>query len=63
MSNIIMRDSMGYPLRLCILNDGTQMWIDTYEEFIGEYDRDLKLISVDIPFGNIVFPPQRGIEE
>ena len=30
-SNIIQYDNMGYPLRLCIMSDGTQAWIDTNE--------------------------------
>lgn len=30
-SNIIQYDDMGYPLRLCIMSDGTQAWIDTNE--------------------------------
>lgn len=31
-SNIIQFDDMGYPLRLCIMSDGDQRWVDTYEE-------------------------------
>lgn len=31
-SNVIQYDCMGYPLRLCIMSDGTQQWIDTQEE-------------------------------
>jgi len=30
-SNIIQYDDMGYPLRLCIMSDNTQAWIDTHE--------------------------------
>lgn len=30
-SNIIQYDDMGYPLRLCIMSDGKQEWIDTCE--------------------------------
>lgn len=30
-SNVIQYDSMGYPLRLVIMSDGSQMWIDSYE--------------------------------
>lgn len=30
-SNVIQYDDMGYPLRLCIMSDGTQAWIDTNE--------------------------------
>ena len=30
-SNVIQYDVMGYPLRLCIMSDGTQAWIDTSE--------------------------------
>ncbi|ETU62902.1 hypothetical protein [Enterococcus faecalis] len=30
-SNVIQFDEMGYPLRLCIMSDGKQCWIDTYE--------------------------------
>lgn len=30
-SNVIQFDEMGYPLRLCIMSDGKQRWIDTYE--------------------------------
>ncbi len=30
-SNIIQYDDMGYPLRLCIMSDGKQAWIDTNE--------------------------------
>ena len=30
-SNIIQYDDMGYPLRLCIMADGKQAWIDTNE--------------------------------
>ena len=31
-SNIIQYDDMGYPLRLVIINDKEQIWIDTCEE-------------------------------
>lgn len=31
-SNIIQFDDMGYPLRLCIMSDSNQMWVDTYEK-------------------------------
>lgn len=30
-SNVIQYDDMGYPLRLCIMSDGKQAWIDTNE--------------------------------
>ena len=30
-SNVIQYDVMGYPLRLCIMSDGKQEWIDTNE--------------------------------
>lgn len=30
-SNVIQFDVMGYPLRLCIMSDGTRIWIDTNE--------------------------------
>lgn len=38
-SNIVQHDDMGYPLRLVIINDKEQIWIDTYEE---EGDIELK---------------------
>lgn len=31
-SNVIQYDSMGYPLRLVILDDKEQIWLDSYEE-------------------------------
>lgn len=31
-SNVIQYDDMGYPLRLCIMSDSRQVWIDTDEE-------------------------------
>jgi hypothetical protein len=31
-SNIIQYDDMGYPLRLCIMDDGKQIWLDSYNE-------------------------------
>lgn len=31
-SNVIQFDDMGYPLRLVIVDDKEQIWIDTYEE-------------------------------
>ena len=31
-SNIIQYDSMGYPLRLCIMSNNEQMWIDTHQK-------------------------------
>lgn len=31
-SNVIQYDDMGYPLRLCIMSDHEQRWVDTYEE-------------------------------
>lgn len=31
-SNVIQYDDMGYPLRLVIINDKEQIWIDSYEE-------------------------------
>lgn len=31
-SNVIQFDEMGYPLRLCIMSDGDQAWLDTYEQ-------------------------------
>lgn len=30
-SNVIQYDDMGYPLRLCVMGDGKQAWIDTHE--------------------------------
>lgn len=30
-SNVIQYDVMGYPLRLVIMSDGEQIWLDTYE--------------------------------
>lgn len=30
-SNVIQFDDMGYPLRLCIMSDGKQEWLDTNE--------------------------------
>lgn len=31
-SNIVQYDGMGYPLRLCIMDDGEQIWLDSYDE-------------------------------
>ena len=31
-SNVIQFDNMGYPLRLVIMSDNEQIWLDTYEE-------------------------------
>lgn len=31
-SNVIQYDDMGYPLRLVIVDDKEQIWIDTCEE-------------------------------
>lgn len=31
-SNVIQYDHMGYPLRLVIINDKEQTWLDSYEE-------------------------------
>lgn len=31
-SNIVQYDDMGYPLRLCIMDDGEQIWLDSYDE-------------------------------
>lgn len=31
-SNIIQFDCMGYPLRLCIMSDNSQLWVDTIEQ-------------------------------
>lgn len=31
-SNIVQYDDMGYPLRLCIMDDGEQIWLDSYHE-------------------------------
>ena len=31
-SNVIQFDEMGYPLRLCIMSDRDQAWIDTQEQ-------------------------------
>lgn len=31
-SNVIQYDMMGYPLRLVIMSDGTQQWLDTLEK-------------------------------
>lgn len=31
-SNVIQYDGMGYPLRLVILDDKEQIWLDSYEE-------------------------------
>ncbi|MBL1228744.1 hypothetical protein IW492_05795 [Enterococcus sp. BWB1-3] len=30
-SNVIQYDEMGYPLRLVIMSDGNQVWLDSYE--------------------------------
>lgn len=30
-SNVIQYDDMGYPLRLVIIDDKEQIWIDSYE--------------------------------
>lgn len=30
-SNVIQFDEMGYPLRLVIMSDGNQIWLDTTE--------------------------------
>lgn len=38
-SNIVQYDDMGYPLRLVIINNKEQIWIDTYDE---EGDIELK---------------------
>lgn len=57
MSNIIQRDSMGYPLRLCITSDNKQIWIDTYDKYVNDYDKELRWQSVDIDIsGNVIFP-------
>lgn len=31
-SNIVQYDDMGYPLRLCLMDDGEQIWLDSYSE-------------------------------
>lgn len=31
-SNVIQFDEMGYPLRLVIMSDGDQVWLDTTEQ-------------------------------
>jgi len=31
-SNIVQYDDMGYPLRLCVMSDGEQIWLDSYDE-------------------------------
>ncbi len=31
-SNMVQYDDMGYPLRLCIMDDGEQIWLDSYDE-------------------------------
>ena len=56
-SNIIQRDSMGYPLRLCITNVGEQIWIDTYDKYVNDFDKELRWKSADIDIsGNVIFP-------
>lgn len=55
-SNRIVRDGMGYPLRLCELSTGRLIFIDTYDEYIKDTGRELMWKEVDIPFGGIVFP-------
>ena len=37
-SNIVQYDVMGYPLRLCVMSDGEQIWLDSYHE-----DTDIEL--------------------
>ena len=61
LSNVIQRDSMGYPLRLCMLSDNTHKWIDTYDEYVGENDVELTWHECNIPFGNVVFPIRQGV--
>lgn len=44
-SNIIQFDEMGYPLRLVLLKNGEQVWLDTYEQkedLILEWSRDAR---------------------
>lgn len=31
-SNIVQYDDMGYPLRLCIMSDKEQIWLDSYNQ-------------------------------
>lgn len=31
-SNIVQYDDMGYPLRLCLMSDGEQIWLDSHDE-------------------------------
>ena len=61
LSNVIQRDSMGYPLRLCMLSDNTHKWIDTYDEYVDEDDVELMWYECNIPFGNVVFPIRQGV--
>ena len=61
LSNVIQRDSMGYPLRLCMLSDNTHKWIDTYDEYVGENDVELMWHECNIPFGDVVFPIRQGV--
>lgn len=37
-SNIVQYDDMGYPLRLCIMGDGEQIWLDSHHR-----DTDVEL--------------------
>lgn len=37
-SNIVQYDSMGYPLRLVIMSDNEQIWLDSYHK-----DTDVEL--------------------
>ena len=62
LSNVIQRDSMGYPLRLCRLSDGTHKWIDTYDEYVDDRDTELVWKECDIPFGDVVFPIRQGMK-
>lgn len=61
LSNVIQRDSMGYPLRLCMLSDNTHIWIDTYDEYVDDSDVELVWKECDIPFGDVVFPIRQGV--
>ena len=61
LSNVIQRDSMGYPLRLCMLSDNTYKWIDTYDECVDENDAELTLHECNIPFGDVVFPIRQRV--
>ena len=43
-SNVIQYDDMGYPLRLCIMSDDKQAWVDTNErdgDIVLKWENDI----------------------